>query len=142
MLVREPDFPHLTVLVVDDQDYIRKLLRQLLKHLGCGTVLEASDGAEALNALATMTPDLILCDIRMQPVDGLEFLRQVRRGKGVLVSTVPIIFLTGESDRGTVMAAIESEVDGYLVKPVSPQDLRGKIVAVLSKHAAQSRRPA
>jgi two-component system chemotaxis response regulator CheY len=133
---REPDFGKLTILVVEDQEYIRKLIQQLLTRLGCGAVMEARDGSEGLQALSVQNPDLVLCDIKMQPVDGLEFLRRVRSGENVRDRTVPIVFLTSDSDRATVVAAIESEVDGYLVKPVSPQDLRSKIIAVLSKRMA------
>ena len=71
MAAREPDFAKLTVLIVEDQEYIRKLIQQLLMRLGCGTVLEASDGAEGLQTLGSVIPDLVLCDIRMAPVDGL-----------------------------------------------------------------------
>jgi two-component system chemotaxis response regulator CheY len=137
MATREPDFSKLTILVVDDQEYIRKLVCQLIRRLGCETILEASDGAEALSLLARGTPDMILCDIKMQPVDGLEFLRKVRAAEsGVRDPQVPIVFLTSDSDRGTVVAAMKSEVDGYLVKPVSPADLKAKIVAVLGKRTA------
>jgi len=137
MAAREPDFSKLTILVVDDQEYIRKLVCQLIRRLGCGNILEASDGSEALKLLGRVTPDMILCDIKMQPVDGLEFLRKVRGAEdGVRDSQVPIVFLTSDSDRGTVVAAMKSDVDGYLVKPVSPADLKTKIVAVLSKRTA------
>ena len=99
-----------------------------------GRVLEESDGASALSLLQTTTPDFVLCDIKMDPVDGLEFLRQVRSGKdGIADSRLPVVFLTSDSERSTVMAAIESEVDGYLVKPVSLNDLKAKITSVLNK---------
>ncbi len=131
--MREPDFSKLSLLVIDDQEYIRKLIVQLLKRLGCTTVFEAGDGAEGLNALNQVDVDLVLCDIKMQPVDGLDFLRKVRSGEGIKDRTVPVVFLTSDSDRGTVMAAIQSDVDGYLVKPVSPNELKAKIITVLSK---------
>jgi two-component system chemotaxis response regulator CheY len=140
MSPRIPDFSKLTVLVIEDQDYIRKLIAQLLQRLGCEKVLEADDGAVGLDILAQETPDLVLCDVRMKQVDGLEFLRQLRSGKGVRDPHLPVIFLTSDSDRTTVLEAMKSEVDGYLVKPVSPADLKAKIIAVLSKRMA-GRRP-
>jgi two-component system chemotaxis response regulator CheY len=129
----EIEFPKLIVLVIDDQDYVRSIIVQLLKRLGVGRVLECSNGAEALGLLEQNKPDLILCDIKMAPVDGLQFLRDVRGGLGGNDPDVPIIFLTSASDRGTVQAAIESEVDGYLVKPVSADDLKSKISTVLNR---------
>lgn len=137
MAPSEPDFGRLTILVVDDQEFIRNLVCQLLKRLGCASILEACDGAGALDLLAASTPDLVLCDIKMQPIDGLEFLRKVRAGEDAVRNPhVPIVFLTSDSDRGTVLAAIQSNVDGYLIKPVSPNDLKAKIVAVMSRHVS------
>lgn len=131
---QEIDFEKLTFLVVEDQEYVRSLIVQLLKRLGVGRVLEESDGASALSLLRTTAPDFILCDIKMDPVDGLELLREVRSGKdGIGDRRLPVVFLTSDSERATVMAAIESEVDGYLVKPVSLNELKAKIISVLNK---------
>ncbi|PKU23256.1 response regulator [Telmatospirillum siberiense] len=137
MAPREIDFEKLTFLVVDDQEYVRSLIVQLLRRLNVGRVIEETDGASALTLLRTTTPDFILCDIKMDPVDGLEFLRDVRSGRdGIGDPRVPVVFLTSDSERATVMAAIENEVDGYLVKPVSLVDLKSKIVSVLNKRRA------
>ncbi len=137
MPTSEIDLGKLTFLVVDDQDYVRSLIVQLLKRLGAGRVLEEPDGAAALERLKAVTPDFVLCDVKMDPVDGLEFLRQVRNGgKGVGNPRLPIVFLTSDSDRATVMTAIQNDVDGYLVKPVSLADLKAKINSVLNKRAS------
>lgn len=134
MALREIEFDKLTFLVVDDQEYIRSLIVQLLKRLGADRVLEESDGKSALALLQTTTPDFVLCDVKMGPVDGLEFLRAVRSGEnGTVNAQIPIVFLTSDSDQGTVMAAIEQEVDGYLIKPVSLDDLKSQINAILTK---------
>jgi len=136
MAPREIEFDKLTFLVIEDQEYVRSLIVQLLKRLGVGRVLEEADGSSALTLLQTTTPDFILCDIKMDPVDGLEFLRLVRSGKdGIGDPRLPVVFLTSDSERATVMAAIESEVDGYLVKPVSLNDLKVKIISVLKKRS-------
>jgi len=127
------EFSKLTVLVVDDQDYVRTIIAQLLKRLGVSKVLECSNGAFALEVLEHHKPDIILCDVKMAPVDGLQFLRDVRGGLGGSDPQVPIIFLTSASDRSTVQAAITHEVDGYMVKPVSAEDLKTKIAAVLNR---------
>ncbi len=137
MAAHDIDLEKLTFLVVEDQAYVRSLITQLLRSLGAVSILEESDGAAALDLLRTTTPDFVLCDIKMDPVDGLEFLRHVRSGRnGISDPRLPVVFLTSDSDRATVMAAIKSEVDGYLVKPVSLNDLKAKINAVLGKRRA------
>jgi two-component system chemotaxis response regulator CheY len=139
MALREIEFGKLTFLVVEDQEYVRSLIVQLLKRLGVGRVLEEADGAAALTLLQSTTPDFVLCDIKMDPVDGLEFLREVRLGNGsVGNSQLPVVFLTSDSERGTVLAAMENDVDGYLIKPVSLSDLKTKIVTVLNKRRTVS----
>lgn len=133
----EIDFSKLTVLVVDDQDYVRTIIAQLLKRLGVSRVLDCQNGAFALQLLEHHKPDVILCDIRMAPVDGLQFLKDVRNGLGGSDRNVPIIFLTSASDRSTVQAAITHDVDGYMVKPVSAEDLKSKIIGVLNRRFAE-----
>jgi DNA-binding NarL/FixJ family response regulator len=73
----------------------------------------------------------------MAPVDGLQFLKDVRGGRGGSDPQVPIIFLSSASDRNTVQAAIMHDVDGYMVKPVSAEDLKSKIVGVLNRRFAE-----
>lgn len=136
----EIEFGKLTVLVVDDQDYVRSIIVQLLKRLGVARVIECPNGAYALETLEHNRPDVILCDIRMGPVDGLQFLKDVRSGMGGSNPNVPIIFLTSASDRNTVQAAIHHDVDGYMVKPVSAEDLKSKIVTVLNRRFAERNR--
>ncbi len=133
----EIDFSKLTILVVDDQDYVRTIIAQLLKRLGVSKVVECANGAYALEVLEHTRPDIILCDIKMAPIDGLQFLRDVRGGLGGSDPNVPIIFLTSASDRGTVHAAITHDVDGYMVKPVSAEDLKSKIVGVLNRRFSE-----
>jgi two-component system chemotaxis response regulator CheY len=141
MSLREVDFSDMTFLIIDDQEHVRALVGQLLLRLGVGRVLEEADGAAALLSLQTANPDFILCDVRMEPMDGLEFLKQVRSGNGGIRDPhVPIVFLSADSGQGTVMAAIESHIDGYLIKPVSLSDLKSKIVAILDRRRAQSRK--
>ena len=133
MSAPEAAFSNVTILVVDDQDYVRSIVSQLLKRLGVGRILECANGSEALKLLERNAPDVILCDIKMQPVNGLQFLHDVRAGVAGCDAKVPIIFLTSASDRTTVQAAIEGNVDGYLVKPVSASDLKSKLISVLSR---------
>ena len=129
------DLARLTVFVIDDQDYVRSIVVQLLRRLGVGNVHECDGGGSALTMMESIKPDLIFCDIKMKPMDGLQFLQAVRAGKSVADPTVPVIFLTSASDRPTVEEAIKGDVSGYMVKPVSGNDLRDKIISVMSKRA-------
>jgi two-component system chemotaxis response regulator CheY len=131
---RTLDFSKLTVLVVDDQEFIRRLQAQLLARLGITAILECRDGSSAIELLRETSADLVLCDIKMAPLDGLSFLRQVRSGESkVLNPEVPIIFLTSDSEGSTVSAARDSEVDGYLIKPVALDQLQAMIAGVMSR---------
>ncbi|MTJ80571.1 MAG: response regulator [Telmatospirillum sp.] len=131
---QDADLSKLTFLVVEDQEHIRCLIVQLLARLEVGRVLEEADGGAALRLMSSESPDFILCDVWMEPVDGLAFLRRLRSGEvGTENAAVPVVFLTADSEQGTVMAAIEGDVDGYLVKPVSLADLRTKITAILDR---------
>ena len=136
----EVDFTQLTVMIVDDQDYVRSIIAQLLKRLGVTKVLECANGAYALEMLSESEPDVILCDVKMAPVDGLQFLKDVRGGQAGTDPRVPIIFLTSASDRSTVQAAITHDVDGYMVKPVSAEDLKAKIATALNRRFAEKNR--
>jgi two-component system chemotaxis response regulator CheY len=133
----EIDFSKLTIMVVDDQDYVRSIIMQLLKRLGVKKLIECPNGAFAMQELEHSRPDVILCDIKMEPVDGLQFLKEVRGGMVAGDPKVPLIFLTSASDRPTVQAAITHDVDGYMVKPVSAEDLREKICMVLNRRFAE-----
>ncbi len=134
------DFSKLSILVVDDQDYVRSIITQLLKRLGVLKVLECANGAYALELLEHNKPDVILCDVKMAPVDGIQFLKDVRKGLAGSDPNVPIIFLTSASDRSTVQAAITHDVDGYMVKPVSAEDLKSKIIGVLNRRFTEKNR--
>ncbi|MGU3574406.1 response regulator transcription factor [Brucellaceae bacterium C25G] len=104
------------VLCVEDEKYIRdELVRELMRtgH----EVIEAGDGVVALALLKKRTPDLIVSDILMPHMDGLELLRQVRTGSEQL-SAVPFLFLSALSDRDRILEAYREGVDEYLVKPI------------------------
>lgn len=131
------DLARLSVFVIDDQDYVRSIVAQLLRRLGVGKVQECDGGASALAAMEDLKPDLVFCDIRMKPMDGLEFLQQVRAGNSSADRDLPIVFLTSASDRSTVEEAIKGVVSGYMVKPVSANDLKDKIMAVMTKRLAK-----
>jgi CheY-like chemotaxis protein len=130
-------FDTLRVLIVEDKDHMRALLRRLLGHIGVRVMLEAPDGAAALEVLRNNECDLILSDLSMAPMDGLEFAKRVRSAKGGTTNpSVPIIMISGFTERAKVEAARDAGVSEVLVKPVTPQNLISRMTEVLERPRA------
>lgn len=104
------------VLCVEDEKYIREELVRELMRSGY-EVIEADNGLAAIELLKKREPDLIVSDILMPEMDGLEFLNQVRSGSERL-SSIPFLFLSALSDRDRILDAYRSGVDEYLIKPI------------------------
>ncbi|MBC2856995.1 response regulator transcription factor [Cetobacterium sp. 2A] len=116
------------ILLVEDTENIRKLVRVILEKEGL-KIEEASDGIEGLKKIISGNRyDLILLDIMMPNMDGLEFIKAVRQ-----ISQIPIIFLTALSDEKNQILAYENEADGYIVKPFSKDILVSIVKRFLSK---------
>ncbi|MEQ9489439.1 MAG: response regulator [Alphaproteobacteria bacterium] len=109
----------LRVLMVDDQAFIRMTLRQILGVLGIVQIEEASDGVEALEYLHNQHFDIVILDIQMEPMDGLECLKKIRRDPEKKIADTPVVMLTTYSDESTVKKVAEIGVQGYIVKPTS-----------------------
>ena len=123
----------LTVLVVDDNQYTRKMLRMLLINLGVKTIYEAADGVAALDIIRTMSPDLMVLDWEMPMLDGPQLIRIIR-SPGVFPSpNLPIIMLTGYAERWRVTEALRLGVNEFLIKPISPKALLDRILSILVK---------
>lgn len=127
----EVDLASLKILVIDDQDFVRTIVKKMLSQLGVGIVLEAHDGNSGLDVVSREAPDLVICDIQMRPVDGFGFVRQLRATPAV--SQTPVIMLTAHTDAATVARAKELNINAFLAKPVLPPALKDKIVKVLSR---------
>lgn len=119
-----------TVLVVDDDPHIRQLLVFALEKAGLKT-REAADGEAALAAVAEDLPDLVVLDINMPKLDGLEVCRQLR-AKGDL----PILFLSSRDDEIDRVLGIELGGDDYVVKPFSPREVVARVSAILRRATA------
>lgn len=130
------DFAALTILVIDDQDFVRTIVRKMLQQLGIGTVIEAHDGHSGLEVAAREKPDVVVCDIQMRPLDGFGFIQKLRATEGI--SHIPVIMLTAHTDTGTMGRARELSIDAFLTKPVLPPALKEKIVRVLSQSKADA----
>ncbi len=122
------------VLVVDDQRTMRSIIRQLLGRVGISNVTEAEHGEEALAVLrnpALDIPDVIICDLHMQRMDGMEFCNQLRRSDNARHRGIPIIILTGDEDE--MIHAVSRQVGAakILLKPIAANDLLAGIRAVI-----------
>lgn len=118
-----------TVLVVDDDPHIRQLLVFALGKAGLASH-EAADGEEALAMIAACPPDLVILDINMPRMDGLEVCRRVRA-----TSSVPILFLSSRDDEIDRVLGIELGADDYVVKPFSPREVVARTQAILRRAA-------
>jgi two-component system chemotaxis response regulator CheY len=118
----------LSVLVVDDQQTIRSLVRTGLQQLGFVNITEACDGEDALRKLLSKPHTLVISDFNMPKLDGLGLLRAIR-GHPPLQSTA-FIMLTGRADKDLVQRAVQFGVNNYLVKPFMVATLKEKIEAV------------
>ena len=116
-----------TILVVDDEPKIVELARDYLQHAGFA-VVSASDGPEALTRARSDHPDLIVLDLGLPRVDGLDVTRALRRD-----SNVPIVILSGRSDESDKLVGLELGADDYVTKPFSPKELVARVRAVLRR---------
>jgi len=117
------------ILIVDDYDTMLRVIRNLLRQLKFTNVEEASDGAEALEKLRAGSFDLIISDWNMEPMTGMQLLREVRADE--TLSETPFIMITAETRSENVIAAKEAGVSNYIVKPFDAETLKTKLVSVL-----------
>jgi two-component system alkaline phosphatase synthesis response regulator PhoP len=116
-----------TILVVDDEPHIVRLVRDYLEHSGF-TVLTAADGPAALRTARTASPDLVVLDLGLPGLDGLDVARALRRD-----GDVPIIMLTARAEESDKLVGLELGADDYLSKPFSPKELVARVRAVLRR---------
>ncbi len=116
-----------TILVVDDEPKIVQLARDYLEHAGF-TVLTASDGPTALHAARSSKPDLIVLDLGLPQLDGLDVTRAIRKD-----SNVPIIMLTARTEETDKLIGLELGADDYITKPFSPKELVARVRTVLRR---------
>jgi len=120
---------NMPILIVDDYKTMLKIIRNLLKQLGFTNVEEATDGSEALGKLRDGEFDLVISDWNMEPMTGLQLLKEVRADDRL--RAVPFIIITAESKIENVVAAKEAGVSNYIVKPFNATTLKAKLTSVL-----------
>jgi CheY-like chemotaxis protein len=123
------------VLIVDDEYHTRKTIRALLHAMGCTRIHEAADGESGLEAVRTIDPDVVLLDWDMPDMTGVEFLRALHAHGALADRSVPIIMLTGHSERMRVLDAVRHGVHAFLLKPVSRGALKARLHCALESCA-------
>jgi DNA-binding response OmpR family regulator len=117
------------VLVIDDDPHVRTLVSRLLRQEGYEP-MEAASAEEATAAIRDEAPDLVLLDVMMPNVDGIDLLAEIRTR-----STIPVIMLTGRADEADRILGLRTGADDYVIKPFSPGELTARIESVLRRSA-------
>jgi two-component system chemotaxis response regulator CheY len=119
------------VLVVDDFATMRKIIKNVLKQIDIETVTEAENGKQALEILKNEKVDLIISDWIMPEMTGIEFLKACKEDENI--RKIPFIMVTAEAQKSSVIEAIKSGADNYIVKPFTPEKLREAIEKARAK---------
>ena len=124
----------LKFLIVDDFSTMRRIVRGLLKEMGCNNAEEAEDGAVALAAMKAQRFDFVVCDINMPNMNGFDFLKAVRADDSL--KHVPVLMVTAEARKEDIVRAAQDGAAGYIVKPFTKATLEEKVQKIMQKLAA------
>ena len=123
------------ILLADDDEFIRRVVRHVLLGLGFEHIREVEDG-DGVKALLGTTPfDLLISDVQMPGINGVELLRQIRCGQTDAPADLPVIILTSFSNTDVLTATLALDVNGFLVKPIKPATVQAKINQALGERA-------
>lgn len=125
------DIKRARVLVVEDEKIMSAFILGNLRRLGILDLFALENGAAALRELPTIKPDLILTDIHMEPMGGIEFVRALRASSNARLANTPVIFLSADSSAATVGEIVPLGVAGYIVKPPNVKAMEAKIEQAL-----------
>ncbi|MBS9584966.1 chemotaxis response regulator CheY [Morganella morganii] len=121
----------LNFLVVDDFSTMRRIVRNLLKELGCNKIEEAEDGVDALEKIRAGQIDFVVADWNMPNMDGLELLKTIRADDAL--KHIPVMMVTAEAKKENIIAAAQAGASGYVVKPFTAAILEEKLNKVFEK---------
>jgi len=124
----------LKFLIVDDFSTMRRIVRGLLKEMGCNNADEAEDGAVALNMLKAAKYDFVVSDINMPNMNGFDLLKAVKAEDSL--KHIPVLMVTAEARKEDIVLAAQSGAAGYIVKPFTKATLEEKVQKILQKLAA------
>jgi two-component system chemotaxis response regulator CheY len=139
MTALEDAYRRIKILIIDDTDSFRTTVGAMLEHLGVPEVLHATNGLEGFAELMHARPDIVLCDMHMAPMNGQDFLHQVREAPDEWVRDIPVIFLSGDNNLDTIRGAARQHSDGYLVKPFVVHDLKQQIDITIARLSERGR---
>jgi two-component system chemotaxis response regulator CheY len=120
------------VLVVDDSSTARQFLSEMLRQIGIGHIAAAADGAEAIERLRVFPADIMLCDLHMAPLDGIELTRLIRNANDSPNPYLPIIMLTADATPAQMKSAMSAGMNAFMSKPVKMHALHRKLVAIFA----------
>ncbi|MEQ8434796.1 MAG: response regulator [Oceanicaulis sp.] len=126
-------FERVRVLILEDNAHMSTILRTILQGFGVRTIVETRDAADAFEIMRSANPDLALVDYMLGDVDGLEFTRLIRTASDSPNKYLPIIMVSGHTDRTRILEAINAGVNEYLAKPVRPVDLYNRLVSLIER---------
>ncbi len=130
---RKPvDYGQFRILVIEDQPFVRRTITQILMQIGFTSVAEADNGETGMAACVRSSPDIVVCDIEMKPVSGLQFLEQLRSSAEVANNRTPVVFLTNHTESEIVKKAMALGVNGFVVKPPSFGALKERVDRLLA----------
>ena len=121
-------------LIVDDFSTMRRIVRGLLKEMGCNNVEEAEDGAIALQMLKANRYDFVVSDINMPNMNGFDLLKAVKAEDSL--KHIPVLMVTAEARKEDILLAAQSGAAGYVVKPFTKATLEEKVTKIMQKLAA------
>lgn len=124
----------LKFLIVDDFSTMRRIVRGLLKEMGCNNAEEAEDGAVALSMLKTARYDFVVSDINMPNMNGFELLEAIKADSAL--AQIPVLMVTAEARKEDIVRAAQSGAAGYIVKPFTKATLEDKVAKIVGRLAA------
>lgn len=127
------DFSAVTILVVDDNHPMLEITKSLLLTFGVGQVLTAKDGRRAYELYQQYNPDLIITDWMMRPIDGITLAKQIRRNREAINPFVPIVLMTGFTEKHRIFEARDEGITEILVKPFKARDLYKRLYQIIEK---------
>ena len=127
------DLEVLNVLVVDDDRYMHSIVKSILNAMRIKNIRFCDNAADALLEMRQKMPDIVITDWKMEPLNGLDFVRQIRKGEGGPDPYVPTILLTGYTEHHRVTEARDAGVTEILAKPISIEKLHSRIVNIIDR---------
>lgn len=126
------DYEQYKILVIEDQPFVRRTIMQILMQIGFKSIAEADNGETGMAECRRVSPDIVVCDIDMKPVSGLQFLAELRASGGDADSRTPVVFLTNHTESEIVKKAMALGVNGFVVKPPSFGALKERVDRLLA----------